>query len=144
MPLVPPASATYEQEIFSPDGWLSDTVIRAAQLFIFQEFPLMASLQDPTVHKSLSFQILRGEFVQIIFVGGCHWCTVSNIGCDDGVVSVYNCMYTTVSSATMKLIASLVFSPVEQLVVRVMDGRQSNGFDCGVLAIGFCLRHLQW
>ena len=123
------------QEILSPDGWLSDTVIGAAQLLILQEFPHIACLQDPTVHKSLSFQILRGEFVQIIFVGGCHWCTVSNIGCGEGVDNVYDSMYSSVSSATVKLIASLVFSPAEQLVVRMMDvGRQSNGSDCGVLA----------
>ena len=30
-----------------------------------------------------------------------------------------------------------MFSPAEQLVVRMMDGRQSNGSDCGVLAIAF-------
>ena len=76
--------------------------------------------------------------MQIIIVGGCHWCTISNIGCDDGVVNVYDSMYPTVSSATLKLIASLVYSPAEQLVVRMMDvGRQSNGSDCGVLAIAF-------
>ena len=127
-----------KQEILSPDGWLSDTVIGAAQLLILQEFPHIAGLQDPTVYKSLSFQILRGEFVQIIFVGGCHWCTVSNIGCDDGVVNVYDSMYSSVSSGTMKLIASLVFSPTEQLIVKTMDvGRQSNGSNCGILAIAF-------
>ena len=70
-------------EIVSPDGWLSDAVISADQLLILQEFPNIAGLQDPAVHRNLSFQILRGEFVQIIFVGGCHWCTVSNIGCGD-------------------------------------------------------------
>ena len=127
-----------KQEILSPDGWLSDTIIRAAQLLILQKFPHIAGLQDPAVHNSLSFQILRGEFVQIIFVGGCHWCTVSNIGCDDGVVNVYDSMYSSASSGTIKLIASLMFSPAEQLVVRMMDvGRQSNCSDCGVLAIAF-------
>ena len=116
----------------------SQTVIRASQLLILQEFPNIAGLQDPAVHRSLSFQILRGEYVQIMFVGGCHWCTVSNIGCDDGVVNVYNSMYSSASSGTVKLIASLVFSPAEQLIVRMMDvGRQSNGSDCGVLAIAF-------
>ena len=125
-------------EILSSDGWLSDTVIRAAQLLILQEFPNIAGLQDPAVHRSLSFQILRGEFVQIIFVGGCHWCTISNIGCDDGVVNVYDSMYSSASSGTVKLIASLVFSPAKQLVVKMMDvGRQSNVSDCGVLAIAF-------
>ena len=72
--------ADKKEEILSPDGWLSDTVIKVAQLLILQKFPHIASLQDPAVHKTLCLQILRGEFVQIIFVGGCHWCTVSNIG----------------------------------------------------------------
>ena len=31
---------------FSSDGWLSDTVIKAAQLLILQEFPHIAGLQD--------------------------------------------------------------------------------------------------
>ena len=127
-----------KHEILSPDGWLSDTVIKAAQLLILQEFPPIAGLQDPAVHNCLSLQILRGEFVQIISVGGCHWCTVSNIGCGDGVVNVYDSMYCSASSGTIKLIASLLFSPAEQLVVRMMDvGRQSNSSDCGVLSVAF-------
>ena len=36
------------------------------------------------------------------------------------------------------VIASLIFSSASQLVVKMMDvGRQSNGSDCGVLAIAF-------
>ena len=127
-----------KREVVSSDSWLSDTVIRAGQLLVLQEFPNIAGLQDPKVHRSLSFQILRGEFVQIIFVGGCHWCTVSNVGCDNGVVNVYDSMYPSVSSGTVKLNASLVFSPAKQLVVRMMDvGRQLNGSDCVVLASAF-------
>ena len=127
-----------KEEVLLPSGWLSDTVIGAAQLLILQEFPLMAGLQDPAVHQCLSFQILRGEFVQIINVGGCHWCTISNVGCSDGVVNVYDSMYSSVSNSTLKLIASLVLSHTERLTVRVMDvGRQSNGSDCGILAIAF-------
>ena len=38
----------------------------------------------------------------------------------------------------MQLIATLVFSPASELEVRIMDvGQQSNGSDCGVLAIAF-------
>ena len=41
-----------------------------------------------------------------------------------------------VSSTTVQLIASLVFSPASELEVRSMDvGQQSNDTDCGVLAI---------
>ena len=105
-------------------------------MLVLQEFPHIAGLQDPTVHNSLFPNSQR--IVQIIFVGGCHWCTVSNIGWDDGVVNVYNSMYSSASSGTIKLIASLLFSPAEQFIVRMMDvGRQSNGSDCGVLSIAF-------
>ena len=76
--------------------------------------------------------------MQIIHVRGCHWCTISNVGCSDGVVNIYDSMYSSVSSSTLKLIASLILSCAEKLTVRIMDvGRQSNGSDCGVLAIAF-------
>ena len=73
--------------------------------------------------------------MQIIFVGGCHWCIVSNIGCD-GVVNVYDSMYISVYSGMMKSIANVVFDPAEQLIGRMMDvGGQLNGSDYGVLAM---------
>ena len=126
------------REVLSPSGWLSDSVIAAAQLLILQEFPHLSGLQDPILQQKLSFQVHRGEFVQIINVRNNHWCTVSNIGCNEGVVKVYDSLYPSVSKSTLKLIASLVFSPASQLVVRMMDvGKQCNGSDCGVLAIAF-------
>ena len=64
--------------------------------------------------------------MQIIFVGVYHWCTVSNVECDDEVVNVYDSMYSSASSGTVKLIASLVFGPTEQLVVRMMDVGKSQ------------------
>ena len=51
---------------------------------------------------------------------------------------VYDSMYPSASSGAVKLMASLVLSPAEQLVVRMMDvGRQSNGSNYGLLAIAF-------
>ena len=51
-----------------------------------------------------------------------HWCTVSNIRCDE-VVHTYDSIYFSVGNP-MKLIASLEFSPAEQLIVRMMDASQ--------------------
>ena len=85
----------------------------------------------------MAFDVHRGEFVQILHVHNSHWCVVSNIGCDDGVV---HSLYPSVSSATMCTIASLLFSPASELVVKVMGvQRQSNSSDCGVFAIAFAL-----
>ena len=59
-----------------------------------------------------------------------------NVGCENGVVNVYDSLYSSVSSKTITLIASMVSTSVSTLVVRMMDvERQSNGSDCGALAI---------
>ena len=60
------------------------------------------------------------------------------MGCDDGVVNVYDSMFSSVSSDTIRVIASLVFSSASKLVIRTMDvGKQLNGSDCGLMAIAF-------
>ena len=54
------------------------------------------------------------------------------------MVNVYDSMFTSASTDTIRVIASLIFSPASRLVIRTMDvGKQSNGSDCGVLAIAF-------
>ena len=124
--------------ILSPSGWLNDSIISAAQKLMLQHFPLMSGLQPPTLQHAWGFDVHRGDFVQILHVHNSHWSVVSNIGCEDGIVNYYDSMYPSVSSTTMQLIASLVFSPASELEVRIMDvGQQSNGSDCGILAIAF-------
>ena len=64
--------------------------------------------------------------------------TLSNLSCNEGEVKVYDSLYPSVSTVTIHVIASLMFSTASQLVVRMMDvWRQSNDSDCGVLAIAF-------
>ena len=131
-------TSTNREEVLSPSGWLSDRVIEAAQLLILQQFPHISGLQNPILQQTLTFQVHRGEFVQVINVRNNHWCAVSNIGCGEGEAKVYDSMYPSVSTGTLRVIASLIFSSASQLVVKMMDvGRQSNGSDCGVLAIAF-------
>ena len=95
----------------------------------------MAGLQPPTLQKVFAFQVHSGEFVQIINVSNNHWCVVSTVGCDSGVVNVYDSMYTSVPRETICLIGSLVYSSASELVVRIM--KQSNSSNCGVLAIAY-------
>ena len=46
--------------------------------------------------------------MHIVRVRDRHWCTVSNVGCNDGVVNVYDSLYPSVSTETIILIATLV------------------------------------
>ena len=122
-----------DQEIvLSQIGWLTDKIIHA---LLLQFFPDMAGLQPPVLQKVFAFQVHSGEFVQIIHVRNNHWCVVSTVGCETGVVHVYD---RTLSKETVRLIASLAYSPCSELRVTMMDvEKQSNGYDCGVLAIAY-------
>ena len=79
-----PLCTKWEREMIrSPIGWLNDSIISAAQELILQQFPTMSDLQPTTFAQIMAFQVHRGE---ILHVEGCHWCTVSTVGCDDGVI----------------------------------------------------------
>ena len=124
--------------VLSRRGWLTDKIICAAQMILLQFFPNMAGLQPPTLQRVFAFQVPSGEFVQIIHVRNNHWCVVSTAGCQSGVVHVYDSLYKTLSKETVYLIASMVHVPSSDLQIVMMDGdKQSNGSDCGVLAIAY-------
>ena len=127
-----------KEEVLSPSGWLSDSIIEAAQLLILQQYPYMSGLQTPLLQQNLSFQVHKRPFVQIICVRNSHWVTVSNVGCTEGQVNVYDSMYSSVPKTTIQIIASLLFTSGPQLEIRMMDvRRQPNSSDCGILAIAF-------
>ncbi len=118
--------------------WLSDEVMKAAQSLVLHEFPDMSGLESPVLQRTLSFQIHRNEFVQIVHMEDSHWCVVTNVGCEEGVVCVYDSMYPSVTEATSRVIASLVFRSASKLTIRMMDVEaQRNAVDCGVLSIAY-------
>ena len=94
-----------KDEVLLPSGWLSDSVIAAAQLLILQQFPHMSGLQSPVLQ-----QTFKVHSVQIVNIRNNHWCIMSTVGCDEGVVNVYDSMYVSLSSATVRIIASLIYS----------------------------------
>lgn len=124
--------------VLSRRGWLTDKIICAAQTILLQFFPNMAGLQPPTLQKVFAFQVHSGEFVQIIHVRNNHWAVVSTVGCQSGVVCVYDSLYKRLSKETEYLIASMVHVPSSDLQIIMMDvEKQSNTSDCGVLAIAY-------
>ena len=124
--------------VLSRRGWLTDNIISAAQMMLLQFFPNMAGLQPPTLQKVSAFQVHSGEFVQIMLVRNNHWCLASTVGCQSGVVRVYDSLYKTMPEETVCLIAGMVHVPSSDLKIVTMDvEKQSNGSDCGVLAIAY-------
>ena len=124
--------------ILSERGWLTDNIICAAQMLLLQFFPNMAGLQPPVLQKVCAFQVHSGEFVQIVHVGNNHWCVVSTVGCESGAVYVYDSLYKSPTKELIHLIASMMHSQSNELKITMMDvEKQSNGSDCGVLAIAY-------
>ena len=93
--------------ILSPRGWLTDNIVSAAQMVLLQFHPRMTGLQPPALQKVFAFRVHSGEFVQILHVRNNHWCVVSTVGCDSGVICVYDSLYKTLSNDLVHLIASM-------------------------------------
>ena len=85
-----------------------------------------------------TFDIQRGNFIQILNVYGSHWITVAN-GCSSGSVNVYDSLPNcALYSHTKKQLASILCSKDKKISVNFIDVQtQSSGNDCGLFSIAF-------
>ncbi len=123
--------------------WLTDTIINCAQRLLKEHYPLMGGLQATTLGDILSYTVEKGEFVQILNVRGSHWVTVSNIGCEQNCIKVYDSIpYGDLSSRARKQISALICSDANQIILKFPSvQQQKGGSDCGIVV--FLLLHLQ-
>ena len=124
--------------IFSPTGWLDCDIIHQAQVLLHGENSSIEGFQWPTLGPVRNFDVVSGEFIQILHTGHSHWVCVSSIGCELGHVNLYDSLYhdsvltQEVEEQTNDLLGGCLVAlnpmPVQQ---------QTNGSDCGVFAIAF-------
>ena len=69
--------------------WLNDNLITVTQSMLAHQFGV-PGLQDVTLMHTLSMDVQRGEFVQILNVSQTHWITISTVGCQAGFIKVYD------------------------------------------------------
>ena len=128
--------------VASRTGWLNDKVIAAAQMIMLQHFPSMAGLQPLALQRVFAFHVHCGAFVHIINVSNNHWCVVSTVGCDSGVVNVYDSLpKKRLPKKTVRLIASLLFSAASTLEMRMMIDICSGWDPCSVSFDSNNIRH---
>ena len=75
-----------DKELIETGGWftwLTDDIIAAASLILKTMYPEMGGLQSPILGESLSFDVCKGEFVQVLNVGRNHWITIYSRGTID-------------------------------------------------------------
>ena len=123
--------------ILDPNGWLHSSIIQKAQVLLKKVNPLVEGFQKPTLGPVRNFDVVSGEFVQILHTGRDHWVCISSIGCLAGQVNLYDSLYNDV-------ILQEVVDQAKDLVARdlislnyVPTQQQNNGSDCGVYAIAF-------
>lgn len=130
------AESDYEI-ILDRSGWLNCDIIHRAQVLLYDANPSIEGFQRPTLGPARNFDVVSGEFIQLLHTGSDHWVCISSIGCLPGHVNLYDSLYhdiinQEVEEQTKDLLGgSLVainFVPVQQ---------QTNSSDCGVFAIAF-------
>ena len=125
--------------IASPSGWLNDNIINASQKLLGQHFPLTNGLEPPTLEQIDGFQSHTEVFLQILNTGNNHWILVSSIGCEKGVVNVYDTFHTELRElpdSTIGTISRLIVTSAPQLTLQMIEvNRHKNSEDCGVLAV---------
>ena len=118
--------------------WLTDTVIHSAQVLIQKRYPTMRGLQDPILGQTLSFEVMREEFEQILHSGGNHRITLSTISCPPATVMIYDSLYSKIPRHTKEQICALLNTKKAHInMVFVNVQSQNKAYDCGVFAIAF-------
>ena len=74
--------------IMSPTGWLDGTIIHEAQTILRQVNSSIRGFQRPTLGPIKQFDIMTGDFIQILNINNNHWVCVSSIACPPGHVNL--------------------------------------------------------
>ena len=126
------------QLIMSPHGWLDGAIIHSAQVLLQKINPLIEGFQRPTLGPVRNFNVVSGEFVQLLHTGQDHWVCVSSIGCIPGTVRLFDSLYHDIISQEVEdQVKDLVLAESFQKLEYAPCQQQRNGSDCGVFAIAF-------
>ena len=128
-----------DKDSLNQGNWLTDSVINAAQTLLKQQFPHVGGLQEVVLADTLAFEIQGGEFVQILNVRRSHWIAISNIGCQGGVVNVYDSMPNCdLPRRTKQQIAAILFWKKKNFRLQFQAVQeQRGGSDCGLFTVAF-------
>ena len=129
----------YDYEALVGGKWITDSIINAGQKLLQSVYPLVRGLQVTTLGEVLAYRVERQEFVQILHVSTNHWLTCSTIGCEPGVVNIFDSMSgKDLPTRAKEQITSLVCTPLKQVILKFMRVQRQKGCnDCGVFALAF-------
>ena len=127
-----------QQVLLHPTGWLTASIIAAAQSLLKEQHRGVGGLQDPCLAQTMGYKKEEGEFVQIVHNGFQHWLVVTNIGsdCSDAEVMIYDSLCPSIGTFVQKHIAALLCTHHSKIKVNIINMQvQSGNCDCGLFAI---------
>ena len=98
---------TDKESLLNPTGWLTDSVVNAAQRLLSKKFPHLYGLQDVALGLVMNFCVHNGEFLQILHSVR-HWVTVSTIGLHHPNINLYDSLYSAIPTMLQSQIACLM------------------------------------
>ena len=103
---------------------------------IKSQFPSLAGLYDCLLGQNLSYPVTNEAFIQILHVDGNHWIAVGHVS--SGFVTIYDSVYSYVSTDTKIQIASLLHTGNQRITLKIHKVQfQDKASDCGVYSIAF-------
>jgi hypothetical protein len=86
--------------ILKNNYWLTDEHMDHGQWLISKQFPKMKGFHSVLAFKGKTPKVEKGlkDFVQIVNIGGNHWVTVTNTGCEENRIKVYDTLYRSMSN----------------------------------------------
>lgn len=119
--------------IWNPTGWLTSDIVHQAQVLLHEENQSIEGFQCPTLGPVRNFDVVSGEFIQVLHAGSAHSVCVSNIGCPLFDVNVYDSLYQDVIcqevADQMNDLLAGRHAPVQE--------QKQNSNDFGIFAIAF-------
>ena len=132
--------------IMKEDYWLTDEHIDHAQWLLSKQFPYSKGLHSVLAFESNPPKVQRGDkdFVQVLHVGGNHWVTVTNIGCQENRIKVFDSLQQKCSKKEkQKLCSSLAVllntSSSNMVIQWPSMQRQRGQSDCGLFAVAVAI-----
>ena len=83
-------------------GWFDGAIIHSTQVLLQKINPFIEGFQRPTLGPVRNFNVVSGEFVQLLHTGHNHWVCVSSIGCLPGTVRLFDSLYHDIISQELE------------------------------------------
>ena len=143
----------YEQpslQILDNGFWLTDEHVDHGQWLLSKKFPEGKGLHSVLAFEGEKSKVKKGlkDFVQVINVGAEHWANVSNIGCEENAVKVYDYLFMEQNKKRQKFdssLASLLDTSPPNMIIHYPPMQKQEGCDdCGVFALAVAFLLLLW